>query len=89
MNYYLHVLRRLNKIFPQQLLLYVHKSYIQSKLDYGLSIWRYTTDGNLDRVQGIQFFYDRIISNNYEYINTTGINLVKQLELETIHERKD
>ena len=36
MNYYLHVLRRLNKIFPKQLLLKVYKSYIQSKLDYGL-----------------------------------------------------
>ena len=39
MNYYIHVLRRLNKIFPKQLLLKIYKSYVQSKLDYGLSIW--------------------------------------------------
>ena len=32
MNCYLHVLRRLNKIFSKQLLLKVYKSYIQSKL---------------------------------------------------------
>ena len=50
MNYYVHVLRRLNKIFPKQLLLKIYKSYVQSKLDYGLSIWGCTTEGNLDRV---------------------------------------
>ena len=55
-NYYLHVLCRLNKIFPKQLLLKVYKSYIQSKLDYGLSIWGCTTKDNLDRVQRIQNF---------------------------------
>ena len=55
MNFYLHVLRRLNKIFPKQLLLKVSKSYIQSKLDYGLSLHLgCTTEVNLDRVQRIQ-----------------------------------
>ena len=63
MNYYVHVLRRLNKIFPKQLLMRVYKSYIQSKLDYGLSIciWGCTTEGNLDRVQIIQNFCARIM----------------------------
>ena len=56
MNYYVHVLRRLKKIFPKQLLLKIYKSYVQSKLDYGLSIWGCTTEGNLDRVQRIQNF---------------------------------
>ena len=30
-NYCVHVLRRLNKIFPKQLLLKIYKSYVQSK----------------------------------------------------------
>ena len=89
MNYYLHVLRRLNKIFPKQLLLKVYKSYIQSKLDYGLSIWWCTTEGNLDRVQRIQNFCARIICNKYGYINTRGIDLVKSLKLQAIRERRD
>ena len=89
MNYYLHVLRRLNKIFPKQLLLNVYKSYIQSKLDYGLSIWGCTTEGNLDRVQRIQNFCARIICNNYDYINTRGIDLVKSLKIQAIRERRD
>ena len=61
MNYYVHVLRRLNKISPKQLLLKIYKSYVQSKLDNGLSIWGCTTEGNLDRVQRIQNFCAMII----------------------------
>ena len=89
MNYYLHVLRRLNKIFPNQFLLKVNKSHIQPKLDYGLSIWECTSEGNLDRVQRIQNFCARIICNNYDYINTRGIDLVKSLKLQTIREHRD
>ena len=33
MNYYVHVIRRLNKLFPEHLLLRLYKSYVQSKLD--------------------------------------------------------
>ena len=89
MNNYLHVLRRLNKIFPMQLLLKVYESYIQSKLDYGLSIWGCTTEGNLDRVLRFQNFCARIICNNYDYINSRGIDLVKSLKLQAIRERRD
>ena len=39
MNYCFHVRRRLNKIFHKRLLLKIYKSYVQSKLDYGLSTW--------------------------------------------------
>ena len=38
MNYCVHVLCQLNKIFPKLLLLKIHKSDVQSQLDYGLSI---------------------------------------------------
>ena len=91
MNYYVHVLRRLNKIFPKQLLLKIYKSYVQSKLDYGLSIWGCTTEGNLDRVQRIQNFCasTRIMCKNYDYINTRGIDLVNSLKIQTIRQRRD
>ena len=69
-NYYVHVLRWLNKIFPKQLLLKMYNSYIQSQLDYGLSIWGCTTEVNLDRTQRIQNFCARIICKNYDFINT-------------------
>ena len=89
MNYYVNVLRRLNKIFPKQLLLKIYKSYVQSNLDYGLSIWGCTTEGNLDRVQRIQNFCARIMCKNYDYINTRGIDLVNSLKIQTIRQRRD
>ena len=61
MNYYGHVIHRVNKTLPKQLLLKIHKSYVQSKLDYGLSIWGCTAEENLDRVHRIQNFCARII----------------------------
>ena len=39
----LSLLRRLRSIFPENLLLQVYKSYIQPKLDYGLTIYICTT----------------------------------------------
>ena len=89
MNYYVHVLRRLTKIFPKQLLLKIYTSYVQSKLDYRLSIWGCTTEGNLDCVQKIQNSCARIICRNYDYINTRGIDLVDSLKIQTIRQRKD
>ena len=42
---------------------FVYKSYIQSKLDYSLSILECTTEGNLDWVQRIQNLCVRIVCN--------------------------
>ena len=39
MRYLLSLLRRLRSIFPENLLLQFYKSYIQPKLDYGLTIY--------------------------------------------------
>ena len=88
-NYYVHVLRRLNKIFPKRLLLKMYKSYIQSKLDFGLSIRGCSTEGNLDRVQRIQNFCARTICKNYYYINTREIGLVHSLKIQTIRQHRD
>ena len=89
MNHYIHVIRMLNKIFSKQIPLRVYISYIQSKLDYGLSVLGSTTEGNIDRVQIIKNFCARIICKKYDYINTRGIDLVESLEIQTIRQRRD
>ena len=43
---------------------------------HGLSIWGYTTEVNLNRVQRIQNVLARVISNNFDYIHSCGIDLV-------------
>ena len=80
---------RLRKILPSALLLNIYKTYVQSKIDYGLSIWSCTTEVNLNRVQRIQNLLARIICNNFDYIHSRGIDLVRSLKLQTIRERQD
>ena len=89
MHYYVHMFRRLRKILPSQLLLNIYKSYVQSKIDYGLSIWSCTTEAKLDRKRRIQNLLARIVCDNFDYINLRGIEMVQTLRVQTIHERRD
>ena len=89
MYYYVHMFRRLRKILPSQLLLNIYKSYMQSKIDDGLSIRGCTTEANLDRIQRIQNLLARITCNNFDYINFRGIEMVRTLRLQTTRERRD
>ena len=89
MYYYVHMFRRLRKILPSQLLLNIYKSYVQSKIDYGLSIWGCTTEANLDRIQRTQNLLARIMCNNFDYISFRGIEMVRTLRLQNIRERRD
>ena len=64
--------RRLRKI------LNIYKIYVQSKIDYKLSIWGCATEVNLNRVQRIQNLLARIIcNNNFDCIHSRGIDLVR------------
>ena len=88
MYYNVHMFRGLRKILPSQLLLNIYKSYVQSKIDYGLSIWGCTTEVNIDNIQRIQNLLTRITCDNFGYINFHGIE-IRTLRLQTIRERRD
>ena len=71
------MLRYLRKFHPFALLLNIYKTYLRSKLDYGLSNWGCNTEVNLNRVQRIQNLLARIICNDFDYIQSCGIDLVR------------
>ena len=54
MYYHLSLLRRQRPIFPKDLLLQVYKSYIQPRLDYGITLYACSTQKNIDLVQRVQ-----------------------------------
>ena len=83
---YVHMFHRLRKMILSQLLLNIYKSYVQSKIGYGLSIWGCTIEADLDRIQRIQNLLARIMCNNFDYINFCGINMVRTLRLQTARE---
>ena len=89
MYHYFHMFRHLRIILPSALLLNIYKTYVQSKIDYGLSIWGCTTEVNLNRVQRIQNLLARIICYHFDYIHSRGIDLIPSLKIQTIRERRD
>ena len=89
MYYYIHMFRRLRKILPSVLLLKIYKAHVQSKIDYGLSIWAVITEVNLNCVLQIQNLLARIICNNFHCIHLRGIDLIRSLKLQTIRESRD
>ena len=89
MYYHLSLLRRLRRIFPKELLLQVYKSYVQPRLDYGITLYGCSTQKNIDLVQRVQNHAARLITGNFDYINCRGIDLVKSLNLYNIRDRRD
>ena len=58
-------------------------------LEYGATVWGYTCKKNINRIQRIINLCARIISNNYDFINCRGEDLVKELGWNTFEERRD
>ena len=70
------------------MLMYIYTSIIQPKIDYAISIWGYTTTHNINKGQRLQNSC-RNIDEQYYYVNTRGIDLVKTLGLMNVSQRRD
>ena len=82
-------LSRLKPVLPSQMLMYIYTSIIQPKIDYAISIWGYTTAHNINKVQRLQNRAARILTGNFDYVNTRGIDLVKNLGFMNVTQRRD
>ncbi len=56
--------------------------------DYCITLWDYAADKHLNKVQRIMNRAARIISGNFEY-DVRGVELLNQLRLMTLNERRD
>ena len=82
-------LSRLKPVLPSQMLMYIYTSIIQPKIDYAISKWGYTTAHNINKVQLLQNRAARILTGNFDYVNTRGIDLVKTLGVMNVTQRRD
>ena len=71
------------------MLAYIYISIIQPKIDYATTLWGYTCQQNLHKIQRLQNRAARIVSGKYDYVNTRGIELVKSLQWMHVHQRRD
>ena len=69
--------------------MYIYTSIIQPKIDYAISTWGYTTAHNINKVQQLQNRAARILTGNVDYVNTRGIDLVNNLGLMNVTQRRD
>ena len=89
-NYRLVQLKRFAKCgCPKSLLITIYKTFNQTKIDYGISIWGCTTNEKLNRIQRQQNRAARIICNEWDFRETRGDDLVRNLRLQSIQERRD
>ena len=82
-------LSHLRSFLPIDVLLDLYKSLIQPKIDYAITIWGYTNEVNLERIQHLQNRVARVILNNFDFVNTRGIELVSKLGIMNIKQRRD
>ena len=80
-------LARLCKTLPKEILVKIYNSTIQTSIDYVISVWGCTSQTNINKIQRLQNYCARLIENDFDYVNSRGLNLVKRLGWMTVKER--
>ena len=84
----LSALQRLSSLMPLTHINNLYYAFIQSHIDYCLSIWGYTSNENIAKVQRFQNRAARILSQNFDY-NTTSESLIHNNGWLMVTERRD
>ena len=58
-------------------------------MDYACSVWCHTKKSNINKLQRVQNYTARIITGNFDYINTQSIDVLRSLRWATVQERCD
>lgn len=81
------MINRMRKYLPQSTLRTLYSAYIQPHIDYGITLWGQSPANHLNNLQHLQHFMGRIITNNFDYINCRGTDIIKPLNILNIRER--
>lgn len=80
-------LAKLSKAVPKHVLIKIYNATIQPTIDYVITIWGCTNKNNVKKIQRLQNYCARIIEKNFDYVNSRGIELVKNLGLMNVSQR--
>ena len=78
----------LHTIVPTACLTKYYMTSVQSHIDYCSTVWGFTSNKNLNRIQKFQNRAARIITNNFNW-DIRGVNIVKDLGWLNIKQRRD
>jgi hypothetical protein len=85
----LAMMKRMSSHLSEEILSIVYKTYIQPCLDYGATVWGYCSNEQLKRVQHMINLIARTVKHNFDFINTRGEDIVKELKWCTFLKRRD
>ena len=79
----------LKNVLAMHILIYIYQSIVQPQVDYAITIWGFTSQQNISKVQRLQNRGARIITGNFDYVHVRGIDIVKQFKWMNVIERRD
>ena len=80
-------LSRLRHVLAPRILMYIYQGIIQPRFDYALTIWGFTSQYNLSKVQRLQNRAARIITGEFDYVR--GIDIANNLKWMNVIQRRD
>ena len=83
------VLRRIRSFVKTETLKLLYEKTIQPVMDYACSVWCHTKKSNINKLQRVQNYAARIITGNFDYLNTNSIDLTRSLRWANVQERCD
>ena len=83
------VLRRIRSFVNTETLKLLYEETIQPVMDYACSVWCHTKKSNINKLHRVQNYAARIITGNFDYLNTNSIDLVLFLRWDNVQERCD
>ena len=88
-NNKLFVLRKLRCILPADALQLIYTACIQPVIDYCDTVWNVCGAGGTRRAQHLQNQAARIITGNFNYVDTRGEELVRNLGWQILSDRRN
>ena len=85
----LAALQRICSIIPLSNPNSLYYSFIQSHIDYCITVWGHTSIENINKIQCFQNRSARILTQNFDYENVSGLSLAMNLGWLTVKERRD
>ena len=83
------VLRRIRSFVKAETLKLLYENTIQPVMDYTCSVWCHTKKSNINKLLRVQNYAARIITGNFDYLNTNSIDLIRSLRWANVQERCD
>jgi len=87
LSYKISKLTRMRAFTPRHVLRKIYFACVQPTIDYAINVWGNTTLENVGKIQRLQNFAGRLLSNNFDYVNHRGIDILKSLHIMNVHQR--